>query len=304
MHRIRFYLLSFCLTISLNSQTIYDKPLSEEIIKRIMPVLSAEAETKKGNNNYSPDNDFGNILNNIENGTVDPYLFIKSKSGYADVPDGAIYDEAASKYLTHQLTTPAAVFTFGIDASEYSKEIYFADKKPDSTFLETLRTRSDHKKVSYLLNSASKFYNDHKFDEITEYYSPDNSIKVQLNEASYYHFLNYTNISTGPLILLMLTNPHNPRELDNVKFEKALKESGFSLVEYQNIKNILIQALMDSKDLNIFRTDSKKPSNQAEQKAYEEEQKMLNIRKMNAYLYNNHAEELNLIFKEFSLITE
>ncbi|MDP4115747.1 MAG: hypothetical protein Q8903_06410, partial [Bacteroidota bacterium] len=91
---------------------------------------------------------------------------------------------------------------------------------------------------------------------------------------------------------------------DNVQFEKALKESGFSLVEYQNIKNILIQALMDSKDLNNLRTDSKKPSNQAELKAYEEEQKMLNIRKMNAYLYNNHAEELNPIFKEFSLITE
>jgi hypothetical protein len=304
MNNFLFYILLIGFSFSLNAQTVYDKPLTDDIIKKVLPVLSAEAESQKDASNYNSVINYDTELSKIEDGSIDPYMFIKDKSTYAVVPEGVIYDENASRYITHQLRTPAAVFTFGLEASEYSKEIYFTHRKPDSTFLEKLRTRPDNKKVSFLINSASKFYNEHKFDEITEYYSPDNSLKVQLNEASYYHFMNYPDISTGPLILLILTNPGNPREDCNIKFRKALSESGLSLLEYKHIKNILVQALMDSKDLNIFKTDSKRPTNQAEQKLYAEEQKMLNIRKMNAYLYNKYADDLNPIFKELSLMAE
>lgn len=304
MKNLCYCLIYACFTFSMNGQTVYDKSLTDTVIKKVLPVLSAEAESKREENNFISEDGNDSTLNDIAGGLVDPYLLIKGKSSYAVVPDGVIYDENASKYITHKLRTPAAVFTFGVDASEYSKELYFTHKKPDSTFLEQLRTKPDHKKVSFLMHSASKFYNEHKFEEITEYYSPDNSLKVQLNEASYYHFMNYPNISTGPLILLILTNPANPREDNGIKFRKALSESGLSLLEYKHIKNILVQALMDSKDINIFKTDAKMPSNRAEQKLFEEERKTLNIRKMNAYLYNKYSEELNPIFKDLSLTTE
>ena len=304
MNDFRYYILLICFAFSLNAQTVYDKPLTDVIIKSVLPVLSAEAESKKDEDNYTSTSNYDTELNSIADGSIDPYIFIRNKSAYAVVPDGVIYDENASRYITHQLRTPAAVFSFGVDASEYSKEIFYTDKKPDSSFMEQLRTKPDHKKVAFLMNSASKFYNEHKFEEITEYYSPDNSLKVQLNEASYYHFMNYPDISTGPLILLILTNPGTPREDRNLKFRKALSESGLSLLEYKHIKNILVQALMDSKDLNILKSDIKKPSNQAEQKSYAEEQKMLNIRKMNAYLYNKYADKLNPIFKDLSLAAE
>lgn len=302
MIKLKIWFILLLLSANAEAQTIFENPLSDSIIQKVIPILTAEAELNKDFSNNNSNNEFAYVIENIVKGSIDPYLFIKSKSKYSEIPEGVVYDKEASKYLTNQIKTPAAVFSFGIEASEYSKEIYFANKKPDLKFLEQLRTKTDHKKVAFLLNSSSNFFSEHNFEEITEYYSPDRAIKVQLNEASYYHFLNYPNISTGPLILLLLTNPNDPKEENNYKFDEELKNSGLTMIEYRNIKNILIQALMDSNDPNIFSSDAKRPSNKAEQKSFDEGQKSLNIRKLNAYIYKKYSEELNPIFKEFSLI--
>lgn len=285
------YLFVFFLTyISAFSQVQYEYPLTEKEIIKLIPLLKEEINLISFKNNESDDIEI----------TEDPLDLIKS-SKYFSTPQNTLYDKDASIYISNLEKRPIAVFTYGIDASQYSKLMYNSNIQLEQSFLNKLYELDDNQYVNELIHEGQNYYLGNKFNNYIGFYSPDSTLKAELFESSYYHFLNYPDISTGPLILLSLVDYNSINKKNNsleVEFDNKIKESGFTKVNYNNIKTAIRLAEMDSKNMIQFNRDAKLPSNNSEKKMYEELIRSDDLRKKNALLYLKYEKNLQPLLRK------
>lgn len=288
---------------------VYDRPLTEQDLQRLAPVLRAEKagaaraarqaterqalEQKRGTEKRQ-------AVGVIAEGT-DPLAWLSERSANAVAPSTARYDAACSHALTQSAGDPSAVFSFGIAApptwlavwKARDTSVPIADRGPTADKPGAQRPGATRPET--VVQQTRAFYSGRGFAYQGEpapfewqYLASDRLVNVTLMGVNVLGRVEACRaLANGPTIVVKAEGEafakgpvraasNTSRELADALDAAALREE-----EYLNLKEQLRSAQADAKDPSRL---SVPPS------ATEEQRKALAIRAKNAEFYRAHAD--------------
>ncbi len=296
------------LTVAPLAAQVYDRPLTEQDLQRLTPVLRAE---KTGAARIAKQATEAAALEQKRAagrqqavsaiaGGEDPSAWLTRLSSNAVAPSTSRYDAACSRALTQSQSNPSAVFSFGIAAPPAWVAVW---KARDSSVPIGDRThaaaqpgaqRPGATRPETVVQQARAFYSARRWEYQGEpapfewqFVAPDRLVAATLMGVNVLGQVEACRaLADGPTITVKAADeafgkgPARPRSKVNYELADALEKSGLRREEYVNLRE----------QLRVAQADAKDPSRLAVPPgATEEQRKDLAIRAQNAQFYRQHA---------------
>jgi hypothetical protein len=286
---------------------VYDRPLTEQDVERVAPLLRAEKAGAARLARQAGDRDaLAGVRAKARQEAVgaiaaggDPHEWLKKAMPAAAAPSTARYDVECSRALTQSAGVPSAVFSFGIAAPSAwlsvwkarDEEVPIGDRVPTTNPPGTQRPGATRPEA--VTQQARAFYSSREFEYQGEaapfewqFLGPDRTIGATVAGVNVLGRLPACrDLSSGPMVVLKAeddafgksSKPTAP--VTNRELAAALDTAGLAEAEYLNLKAQLMTAQADALD----------PSRLNPQAASEAQRKDLEIRRRNAELYRLHS---------------
>jgi hypothetical protein len=291
----------------------YERPLTEQDVRRALPVLQADkAGTERLARQAAEQNALEQVRTNgrqqavglIAAGT-DVLGWLQTLTANAATPSTAQYQAPCSRALTAADAMPSAVFTFGIPAPSSwlavwrarDQSIPIGDRSRAAG--EPGAQRPGATRPEAVTQQTRAFYSSRGFESRGElapfewqFLSPDRLVSATVMGVNVLGRLDpCRDLPSGPMIVLKAEGqafakaPALPGPKANRELADALDKAGLGEAEYLNLKLQLLAARADAQD----------PSRLKAAAASEDQQKALAIRRENAEFYRQHAAVLDPI---------
>jgi hypothetical protein len=298
-------LLFAAFTIALDAQ-VFDKPLTDADLGKLLPLVAAEASDLTRLREQADRDAMAEktrqaareaAAREIVAGRVDPFGWLERTSKNAVVPSTARYQAACSKEASERAPGVAAVFTFGVPAPD-SWLAVLAGGASQGAARAGGEGRPRGLNAESVAQQARAFYSARTFDPQGEraafewvFLSPDRLVTASVHGVNPYRALPACSaLASGPTIVLSGAprafgpDPASPRATRT--FPAALDAAGMNDVDYQSLKFQLTMARHDARDPASL---ADTPPGGADPSTSREK----NVRKQNADLYRRYAAKLD-----------
>jgi len=287
---------------------VYDRPLTEQDLQRLVPVLRAE---KAGSARIAQQAMERQALEQkraaarqqavaaITAGT-DPLEWLTKASPNAVTPSTARYQAPCSHALTQSTGEPSAVFSFGMHAPPAWLAVWKARDntvpiRESQTASQPGAQRAGAPRPEAVVQQARAFYSGRSFESQGEpapfewlFVAPDRLVSATIMGVNVLGRVEACrNLANGPTIVLnaegdaFAKGPAKAAPTTNRELALALEKEGLRREEYLNLRE----------QLRVAQADAKDPSRlTAPASATEEQLKALAIRGKNAAFYREHAD--------------
>jgi hypothetical protein len=314
----------FSFTDTQSAENFFIEPITEAGLVRMLPALKIEAGEIAAGNKKSPLMDADQrdevlaaldsvqtTVEEIKTGGLNPLEWFTDNFPYLAIPVGVSYDPVASRIESVWNGVPAALFTFGIEASAFGNAVIHNDVKTleEMTAQGKIDIIPDRRRVNSVLDTARMFYRDKKFIDTGltgplawSFTAPDSSLTVGLYEANILLSHGCTSLPSGPLIEIECGGISGI-DIDLLKVSSLdllsfLERAGITITEYLNFKSSLFFAREDARDSKKLEINSANPPKTPETgETFETLKRMFEVRKMNADLFSRYASVLEPLLK-------
>ncbi len=290
---------------------VYDRPLTEQDLQRLMPVLQADKTgaarlAKQAQERQALEADRAKARQAVVekiNAGLDPLEWLQQIAPAVATPSTARYEAACSRAHTAAAKDPSAVFTFGMAAPPAWLRVWHAR---DQSVPIGDRTQSSERpgaprpgatRPEQVAQQTRAFYSSREFQYQGEpapfewqFLTPDRRVSATVMGVN---VLGHTEpcraLPTGPTILLkaegeaFAKGPEKTPATTNWELAEALEKAGISQSDYLNAKLQLLTARADAGDPS--RLAALAPTTDEQRKAIE-------IRRENAGFYRAHERTL------------
>lgn len=298
------------------------EPIPETALVQVIKVLqgwrSSARPMNAGHDSVSADSEKGvaertALIQDIQSGTIDPLAWLKEHAPALHVPPLLTYSPECSRMVSGLAMSPTALFSFGIEASEYGLALISPEdnKLPPANRDERAETDAQ-KKVAGVVNAMRMFYREEKYpyfvNEAPLYWStvsPDSSVRVTVIEANVYRAWGCDALPTGPLLEIAWNEiPDDSAWRNKVSGVEDLKtilgEAGLSEQEFLSFVTALVIARRDHRNPSLLQFDNNRtPESADEEKLFTEVKRMVEVRKKNAFLYERYMRILDPLLDLF-----
>ena len=286
----------------------YERPLTEQDLQRVLPVLRADKAGTERLARQAADREALELeranrrqqaVALIAAGT-DPLEWLTGLATKATTPSTARYEAACSRALTASGGVPSAVFTFGIAAPSSWLAVW---KARDRSIPIGDRSQAAAKpgaqqpgatRPEQVAQQTRTFYSSREFEYQGElapfewqFLAPDRKLSATVMGVNVLGRVDACrDLPSGPMVVLKAEGqafakaPVQPGPATNRELAAARDAAGFSEAEYLNLKLQLLAARADAQDPARLKPAAA---------ATEEQQKPLAIRRENAEFYRRHA---------------
>jgi len=298
------------------------EPISESAVVRVLTVLRAwvafmeETPSRTDSVSAGSENSVAEriaLIESIRAGRVDPLSWLKEHAASLRIPPLLTYSKECSRTASGLAMSPTALFSFGIEASEYGLALISVGGETSPAMSgEELAETDAQKKVSGIVNSMRSFYHEEKYPDFTNdaplYWStvsPDSSLRITVIEANVYLAWGCDSIPTGPLLEISLNeSPDDPfrrsRAATTEDMVTILGSAGMSEGEFLSLTTALVLARNDSRNPSALEFDADtRPESEEERKLFDEVKRMVEVRKRNVDLYKHYARVLDPLLDLF-----
>jgi len=297
------------------------EPVSEAMLVRVVPVLRAWGSfvqpINAGTDSVSDSTGKGirewiALMEEIRAGTVDPFAWLKEHAPALRIPPLLNYSTECSRIASGLAMSPVALFSFGIEASEYGSMLITGSNKTPSVKSEELAETEAQKKVNGVVNAMRTFFREEKYPDFTNeaplYWStasPDSSLRITMIEANVYRAWGCDMLPTGPLLEIAWNEvPDSPavknRAVTVEDLKTILGKAGMSEQEFFELVTALVVARRDQQNPSALRfDDSHDPESADEEKLLNEVKRMVEVRKRNSVMYEKYGRTLDPLLDQF-----
>ena len=305
------FLAALLLAAAQLAAQLYDRPLTEQDLRQLVPVLRAEKAGAERLARQAAEREAleevrskarQRVVGQIEAG-ADPLEWLRKLSPRAAAPSTARYQAACSRALTQSSAVPSAVLSFGIaappawlavwKARDQSVPISERGQAADRRGAE----RSGATRPELVTQQTRSFYSARAFEYQGEpapfewqFLAPDRLVSAMVMGVNVLGRVEACrDLPSGPMVVLKAEGeafgkgPRKPAPSTNRELAEALDGAGLSEAEYLNLKLQLMTAQSDAKDAS--RLDATASTTEAERQT-------LAIRRKNADFYRQHAQVL------------
>jgi hypothetical protein len=298
------------------------EPITESEVVRVIPVLRAwgplvgamksraDSSTERSKEAVA---ERMQLLEQIKSGAVDPLEWMKKNAPSLRIPPLITYSPECSKLASGLLMGPAAVFGFGIEASEYGLALISGEKNiQPGADTSALADTDAQKKVEAVVNAMRIFYSEEKYpgfrNDAPLYWStvsPDSSLRISVIEANVYRAWGCDTLPTGPLLEVAWNEtPENLAWSGNssaiADLKTILGNAGMSEGGFLSLVTALAVARKDHRNPDALKIDeSSPPQSDEEEKLLAEVKKMTDVRIRNMRIYERYADTLDPLLDLF-----
>ena len=302
-------LLAFLFLAAPLAAQVYERPLTEQDLQRVLPLLradrtggerlgrqAAEREALEGQRRGARQQATAQIA-----GGIDPLAWLTKLTANAVAPSTARYQAECSRALTGSSVVPSAVFSFGIAAPSSWLAVWRARDQsiPIGDRSKTVEKPGAQQpgatRPEAVTQQTRAFYASRHFEyegEVApfewQFLAPDRLVGATVMGVNVLgRVAECRDLPSGPMVLLkaqgeaFAKGPARPGPGTNRELADALDTAGFTEGQYLNLKLQLLNARADAQDparLNKLPT------------ATEEQRNTLDIRRANAEFYRGHAD--------------
>ncbi len=295
------------------------EPITDASVTRMLPVLRGMEETLKGRpvpgsvltlRKKQAVDAYLALIDSMKAGDVDPLDWLKKHAPALRVPPLIAYGPECSRTATGLAMRPTAVFSFGVDASEYGLSIIMPDPAEKDKVSSTPRDTPAQRKVRGIVNAMQTYYKDQGFpwfaNDAPLYWttvSRDSTISVTVVEANVYLSWGCESMPTGPILELSLNAlPEGVgSSVGSVSDRTAyFVRPGVEEGDIVSMLTALATARKDSRNPSLLTfDDSKMPDTEEGRKIFEQVKKMVTVRKANVLVYKKYAGAVDPILDLF-----
>jgi hypothetical protein len=306
-----FFLVLVIVVAPLAAQ-YYERPLTEQDLQRVMPVLRADKAGAERLARQAADrealerertNRRQQAVARIAAGT-DPLEWLTGLAAKVTTPSTARYEAACSRALTASGGVPSAVFTFGIAAPSSwlavwkarDRSIPIGDRSQAAAGPGAQRPGAT--RPEQVAQQTRAFYSSRGFEYQGElapfewqFLAPDRQISATVMGVNVLGRVDECrDLPSGPMVVLKAEGqafakaPARPGPATNRELADALDKAGLDEADYLNLKLQLLAARADAQDPSRL-----KPAAAAN----EEQQKSLAIRRQNVEFFRQHQAVLD-----------
>ncbi len=304
-----------CLSLYTTGVALAVEPITDASVARMLPVLRGMGETLKSRpvsgsvltlRKKQAVDAYLALIDSMKAGDVDPLDWLKKNAPALRVPPLIAYGPECSRVATGLAMRPTAVFSFGVEASEYGLSIIMPDPGEKDKVPSTPPDTPAQRKVRGIVNAMQTYYIDQGFqgfmNEAPLYWtmvSRDSTVSVAVVEANVYLPWGCVSIPTGPILELALNTL--PEGIGSASDRAAyLVRPGVEEGEILSMLTALATARKDSRNPSLLRLGDAAPQDTDEGKAlYEQVKKMVTIRKANVLVYKKYAGAVDPILDLF-----
>jgi hypothetical protein len=298
--------------------------VSEASVSRLITTLELWADTiRNPSQSVSSDRREGEagetmasrvaLIDSIKEGSIDPLDWLKAHAESVIIPPLIEYGQECSRTASGVTMKPTALFTFGVEASEYGLSLISGEEgRAVDPNAGDLSETDAQKKVLAIVYAMRSFYRDANYPDFTNdapltwsAVSPDSSLRVTVYEANVYLPWGCDTLPTGPLLELSWNrSPDDPFHQNTAKpaddLISILDGMGMSGEEFLATVTALALARKDLADPSLLRLDdSGAPRSDEEEKLFAEVKRMVDIRRANMLLYEKYAPTLDMLLDLF-----
>ncbi len=288
----------------------YERPLTEQDLERVVPVLQADKAGTERLARQAADREAlertrtgarQQAAGQIKAGT-DPLEWLRKLTPNAAAPSTARYDAGCSRALTAQNADPSAVFTFGLAAPSAWLIVWKTRDQsiPIGERGQPGAQRPGATRAESVAQQSRSFYSSRNFEyegEIAPFQwqlmAPDRFISATVMGVNVLGRLDACRaLASGPTIVLKAEGeafgrgPSQPGPAANRELDRALDKAGLGEPEYLNLKLQLLAARADARDPGRLKAPAA---------ATEEQMKALAIRRQNVEFYRRHEAGLDAL---------
>ena len=291
------------------------EPITDASVTRMLPVLRGMEETLKSRpvsgsvltlRKKQAVEAYLALIDSMKAGDVDPLDWLKKHAPALRVPPLIAYGPECSRTATGLAMRPTAVFSFGVDASEYGLSLIMPDPGEKDKVPSTPPDTPAQRKVRGIVNAMQTYYNDQGFpwfaNDAPLYWttvSRDSTISVAVVEANVYLSWGSGSMPTGPILELSLNAL--PEGVDSASDRAAyFVRPGVEEGDIVTMLTALATARKDSRNPSLLRLGDAAPQDTDEGEAlYEQVKKMVTVRKANVLVYKKYASVVDPILDLF-----
>jgi hypothetical protein len=313
--------LAVTLCAALAAAQVYERPLNEQDLQRLVPVLEADAVVAAQRARETTESTAAErvraearerAVGEVSSG-ADPLEWLSTHSRLAASPSTAVYAPGCSRAVTSAWRVPTAVLSFGVPAPSGWLALW---QQRDPGAVTAPPPRSDRAReaarpaasAESVAQRARRFYSDRQFEYEEErapfewrFLAPDHLVSATvMGVAALGQVEACRTLATGPAVVLraegeMFGKGAPPASKQAGRALAAAREkAGLSEAEYLNLKLQLLNARADA---------SAPPPTKVPQAGAigDERQKELAIRRENVEFYRRHAALLDRLLAPLSV---
>jgi len=301
---------------------VYDRPLTEQDLQRLVPVLRAETAGAERLARQAAEREAleevrskarQQVVGEVAAG-ADPLEWLRKLSPNSAAPSTARYQPACSRALTQSNAVPSAVLSFGIAAPSAWLAVWKARDQSvpigdrGQAANQPGAQRPGATRPELVVQQTRSFYSARAFEYQGEpapfewqFLAPDRLVSAMVMGVNALGRVEACrDLPSGPMVVLKAEGeafgkgPKRPTPRTNRELAEALDKAGLGEAEYLNLKLQLMTAQADAKDPSRLNATAS---------ATEDQQKTLAIRRKNADFYRQHAEVLAPLLAGLSAAT-
>jgi hypothetical protein len=268
-------LLAIAIGVTAGSAQVFDKPLTDADLEKLLPLLAAEAVDQSRRDEQAERDAAAErarqaarsaLVREIAGSQVDPLAWLRQKTPHTVVPSTARYEAACSRAVSQQAGNVAAVFTFGVAAPDSWIAVARGSSGPPPTPAGAA-TRPRAAAAESVAPQTRSFYSARGFKPQGEqaafawgFLSPDGLITATVHGVNPHHALPACQaLASGPAITLDAApkafGPSAPAGRRAGALREALTKAGLDDVEYQSLRFQAIQARNDARNPSSFEVE-------------------------------------------------
>ncbi len=319
MRKLSTVLAAACIALYITPFATAVEPLTDASVSRMFPVLRGLGETLKARpvpgsilsvREKKAVEAYLALIDSMKAGEVDPLEWLRKHAPNLKVPPLIAYGPECSRIATGLAMRPTAVFSFGIEASEYGLSLIMPDPAVKKGSEPQPNDTAAQRKVRGMVNAMQTYFNDEGFPGFTNdvplYWttvSRDSTVLVTVVEANVYLSWGCGSMPTGPIVELAL---NETPEGVGATFGSVSDRTAFLIrpgVEEADILSMLTAlatARKDSRDPALLTLDDSLPMNTEEgKKLFEQVKKIVTVRKANVLVYRKYASAVDPLLDLF-----